>query len=439
MKHKNNIQPYVDRLINYPDYFSQATEKLARKWETSPEVIYEAKLLAKDLLHSSQIQDLQQQLTEVEDSLFYFHDQAESRYIGSETTAEGIVKKYETDQPLSPEEIKQLAGVDDITTTLGMVWDKLGKNGKWTYSIQVKYLMRDFYSPAELKEKLKTLFPDTAPVQLPFITLASEKALVVLLSDEHAGCVNVQTLFDNQWDKSIYLQRLLKLSREIKSLGQVFEEVHVLCLGDQLNGWNAQTTRGGHEVKSLSNREQFDIYVQCRKVFYDDLFTSGVGQDYFVHDMENSNHAGKDFSYIANQYLDLYLELRYPQVTRRSCLLAIDGFDYGLHTIGFGHGKDETFQTRPMPLNLDHKTDLFLFQYFDKKNYSPTTRRISFYKGDLHSYNLNKGKFGRYVNIPSLMGSTDYSELNFGDTEAGAVLEILHKHSKMVEHLPVWF
>jgi hypothetical protein len=94
---------------------------------------------------------------------------------------------------------------------------------------------------------------------------------------------------------------------------------------------------------------------------------------------------------------------------------------------------------KPLPLKLDPRTDLFLFQYFDKKGYSASERRITLYKGDLHQYALDKGKFGRYINIPSIMGPTDWTEVNFGDSEGGAVLEIFEKNSKNIQHIPIWF
>lgn len=428
----NIIQTIVDRFINTPGYLGKGAGYLAELFKVSRSDIYEAKEIARAQLHDSRMCKLQDMIEKSEEIV---------RYLGSKTTEEnGLVKQFESNYPLTPAQIKELAGVDDITCRLGMVWDKLSASGKWTYSIQIKFMIENFYSKDELSTKLKELFPDTiTSVSLPTVEHSSERALIILLSDEHAGAVNAQSLFGNEWNDCIYLKRLLQISAEVKALGQVFEEVHIICLGDQLNGWNSQTTRGGHEVKSLSNKEQFDIYTKCRKAFYDDLFLSGIAEEYFIHDVENSNHSGKDFSYIANQYLDLYVETKYPQVNRVSCFLPFEGFDYGIHTIGFGHGKDEILQTRPLPLKLDQKTDLLLFQYFDKKGYSPNKNRITFYKGDLHCYNVDKGKFGRYINIPSVMGSTDYSEINFGDTEAGAVLEILDKHNKRIQHIPIWF
>jgi len=246
-------------------------------------------------------------------------------------------------------------------------------------------------------------------------------------------------MYGNEWSGLTYAKRLLEISNEAKNLGYVFDEVHIISLGDQMNGFNSLTTRGGHEVKSLSNKEQFDIYTMARRIFYDDLFMSSISSKYFVHDIENSNHTGNDFSYMANKFLEIYIEAKYPQVKRTSYFMPINHIEYGDHVIGFGHGKDDKLMFKAMPLKLDNRTDLMLMQYFDKQGISSSQRRITMYKGDLHSYGMDKGKFGRYINVPSIMGSNDYSEVNFGHTEPGAILEVFHKTSKMIQHVPLWF
>lgn len=426
-----NIEKIVDTFIQKPNYLDMGAGKLSKRWNCTKDDIYKAKEQARAFINSSQLTELQNIISEQEDVI--------AKYIGSETSDGVTLKKFESARPLSPEEIKELAQVDGINTRVARVWDKLLPNGKWIYSIDIRYDINDFYNVEQLKEKLKEIFPSIPATSLPVIKDFSEKALIILISDDHAGAVIQNSMFGNEWNEHIYTERLLKVSNEAKKLGTKFEEVHIISLGDQMNGWNSQTTRGGHEVKSLSNREQFDIYTRARVAFYDDILCSGIAKDYIIHDVENSNHAGKDFSYIANRFLDMYLENKYPTVERKSYLLPVESFDYGIHTIGFTHGKDEKLMTRAMPLKLDPKTDLFLFQYFDKKGISPSERRITLYKGDLHQYALDKGKFGRYVNIPSMMGSTDWTEINFGNTEGGAILEIFDKNSRSVQHVPVWF
>lgn len=360
----------------------------------------------------------------------------------SEKVFENGTKQLEisSDRPLTKEEIEDKYGIDGITSRLSNYWNKELPSGKYIVSAFVKCLINDFYTENELKDKLAEIFPKISKITLPKVKNTTEECLNILIADDHCGMVNETNIFGAEpYNKNTYLGRLHQLIGKIVNLGKVFEEVNIISLGDQLNGHNSQTTRGGHEVKSLPNKEQFDIYVQARKSFYDALFASGVGNKYTVREVDNSNHSGLGFSYMANSCLAMYLQTAYPEVEFFSIQEAIAGFSYGVHTIIFGHGKDEKFQKRPFPYNLDVKTDLFLYEWLNNKGVNPQSTPVTFYKGDLHSYGINNGKFGRYINIPSIAGNSDYGDINFGNTQAGAVLEIFDKNTNTISTQPIWF
>ncbi len=421
----------TQRFLDNPSYLDNGAGALAKRFDCSKSDIIDAKMNVRAILDRRKKEG---EFKEVE------KDSTNSpKHVSTETSGEGEVHKFESTKSLSPEEIRNLVQVDNITTEVARTWNKLQPNGVWTYSVDIRYKVPNFYSKSELKERLKEIFPDVSPVSFPAVDVFDEQALVILISDDHAGALNGESLYGNKWNPALYEERLTMIATLVNSYAAPFEEIHIISLGDQLNGWNQETTRGGHKVRSTSNKDQFDIYTNARRKFYDSIFTSKMAAKYFVHDIENSNHSGKDFSYMANKLLEVYLEAKFPFVIRKSYFKAVQSFDYGVHTIGFGHGKDEEFMTRPMPFKLDPKTDLFLYEYFLTNKKSPTDRRVTFYKGDLHSYGVEKGKFGKYVNVPSMMGANDYSEPNFGNNEAGAILDIYDKKSKLVSHLPVWF
>lgn len=450
------LDEITKKFLANPSYFRNGAGYLAKAFGVSREEIYEAKKKARELL-TKNIPDEWEALEETpmryyklpgeeaeihnciaeQENVIVDTLQTLTNYIGSEQGEEGTTKKFVAQRNLSPEEIEKLAGVDGINTYVARVWEKLQPQGHWTYSIDVRYRVKDFYNAEQLKEKLAALMPDLTPVQLKTAYTPTERALVILLADDHAGAINKTNLFDNP-DVS-YEDRLQRVADEVLSLGESFEEVHIISLGDQMNGWNKQTTRGGHIVDSLPNEDQFDVYVSARVKFYDRIFGSGVGQSYFIHDVENSNHSGLGMSYMANKALEMYLDGKYPQVYRESIKEMIGGFQYGKHIILMGHGKDEKFQRRPMPANLDAKTDLYLYDYAQNKGYSPYNDHITFYKGDLHQLGFQYGKFGRYVNCPSVAGNSDYGDLNFGNTKGGALIEVLDKDSYRVITLPIWF
>lgn len=418
------------KFITHPANLDMGAGKLATRYDCTREDIYKAKIEARRLLHAAEVADLEETVKTQKSEL--------ARYVGSETNDSGTVRKYEASRPLSPKEIEDLVGADGVTTYVSRVWDKLLPSGIWTYSVDVRYNVKDFYTSDQLKEKLKELMPDLKPVRIQRDHLyVDDQALIVLITDDHVGAVNTTNLFNSP--ELTYRERLDLVMEEILMLHKGFDEVHVISLGDQMNGWNSQTTRGGHEVKSTSNKDQFDEYTGARVEFYDNLFASGISQNYFVHDVENSNHTGNGFSYMANQFLDMYLKAKYPQVERRSYHEAVGYFEYGNHVIMLGHGKDEKYQKRPLPAVLDAKTDLFLYDYLSTQRFCPVDMNVTFYKGDLHQHGIQMGKFGRYVNVPALSGASDYGDVNFGSTRGGALLEVLDKTSYRISSQVIWF
>lgn len=367
--------------------------------------------------------------------------EAEAVRIISETVQEGGDKqvRFASNKPLTKEEIEQHYGVNGVTSRLSTYWNKETPSGKYIVSANIKCLTEDL-TLDELKGKLQELFPKELESSLiPEVALTDENMLVILLSDDHCGMINTTNLYKTEdYTQEVYEKRLLDVLSVVKSLGKTYEEIRVISIGDQLQGWNKETTRGGHEVNAVSNKEQFDFYVNARKKFYDALFSSALAVSYTVHEMENSNHSGLGFSYMANQYLSMYLEARWPQVAHISHDSAIDGFDYGVHTIVFTHGKDEKFHKRGMPYNITDKVDLYMFEWLSTMGYNPAHSNITLYKGDLHNYGIQLAKFGRYINIPSIAGNSDYGDLNFGNTKAGAVVEIFNKNTNLIQTIPIW-
>lgn len=426
------VQELTLKFITKPAYLDMGAGKLSIRFNCKKEDVYKAKIEARKSLHAAEVADLDEVIKVQQDTITEF-----AKYMGSESSPDGTTKKYETSRPLSAREIEDLVGADGVTVTVARVWDKMQPNGKWTYSVDVRYKIKDFYNTDELQEKLKELMPDLTPIKLKPIPTSVDQALVILITDDHVGAINSTNLFNSP--DYTYEERLRMVLDEAILLGKTFDEVHIVSLGDQMNGWNSQTTRGGHEVTSKSNKEQFDEYTAARVKFYNGLFNSSIGSKYFIHDVENSNHTGNGFSYMANQFLNLYIQAKYPDVVQRSYLEVIGGFEYGNHVILLGHGKDERFMKKPMPAVLDAKTDLYLYDYTSNQRYHPADMNITFYKGDLHQHGIQMGKFGRYVNVPALCGNSDYGDVNFGNTKGGALLEVLDRFSYRISSQVIWF
>jgi len=343
-----------------------------------------------------------------------------------------------SDKPLSPREIEQLAGVDSIITFVDRSWLKSSKDGVWTYSILTVTKVKDFYSTLDLNEKLREIFEEVIPyTQTIGEGDKTDQALFVYIADDHAGMQISESLYGNEYSGNIYEQRLMDVAEVISRYDIIFQNIYIIRMGDELDGYNAKTTRYDHDLNSLSNKEQFDIYTKTNKKFYEKVFQSGVAEKYTIINLNNSNHSGNSFSYIANRALEFWIEAAFPFVEIRHQQKFIDVISFGNHLIGLTHGKDEKYMKSPMPLNLDHRTDLWLMEYY--KQYNMPEAWVSTIKGDIHKYNINSGKSGRYINVPSICGSSNWIEHNFGDTKPGVLIEIYSKEIEGVASFPIWF
>lgn len=414
------IEQLTEKFIKNPWYLDSGAGKLSKLFNCTKEDIYETKARVRKAAQQEVLTELKEVLKE-----------ETAKYIGSQSDGETITKRFTSVKPLSPKEIEELVGVDNINTYVARVWDKLLPSGIWTYSVDVRFRVKDFYSKQELEQKLKEVFPNTlTPFELPEIdSFESGAATFLYISDDHAGLNFDNSLYGNSYSGEVYRSRMMKLAANFKDPTIPMEQLFIIRLGDEADGYNARTTRYDHALESLSNKEQFDIYTSVNKEFYDAVFSSGFAAEYTVVNCNNSNHSGLGFSYMLNKSLEFYLEGKFPQVTIQHINEFIGGVEWGNHVIGLVHGKDEKYMRSPMPLNLDPKTDLWLFEYYDNKGYSPSTRYISTIKGDLHKYNVNDGKSGRYVTVPSIAGGSPWIEHNFGNTKPGVLAEMMQKDS----------
>lgn len=411
-----------------PKYLETGAGKLSKAWNTTVDIIHEAKKLIRsekesEVISSNYIETLETLIT------------------GADHDIENNTKKVTiaSPKPLTPKEIEVMVGVDQITSYVARVWDKLLPTGNWTYSVDIRYRVNDFYTEKEMSEKLQTIFPKNLSVVSMTPRKTDKQALFIYISDDHCGSDFKNSLYGKVYNETVYRTRLLKIVEEAVNLNKTFEKVYIVNMGDEIDGWNGKTTRYDHDLGSLSNKEQFDMYINGRKEFYDALFTSNISNSYTIRNLNNSNHSGLGLSYIVNATIGMYVNARYKHnVTIENQEKFIDSIEYGNHIFGFTHGKDEQYMKAPFPLNLDAKTDLWLYDFYSKNNDNITDKWVSTMKGDIHKYNVNVGKSGRYVNVASISSGSNWIEHNFGDSAPGALLEVVDPYSKNIHSIPIW-
>lgn len=340
-----------------------------------------------------------------------------------------------TEKPRSPQEIIELHRIDTNVWKLSQYWSKEKSSG-WQVSAMFVAKKPEDLTTEELLSELTSIFTDDSFVTYKIPTVANnKKALMVYLSDKHIGAdTKEDAIYDNEYNRKVVRQRLAgvynKILEATTMFGQ-FEDIYICDLGDTMDGWNGYTTRGGHKLpQNMSNKEAFMTFIQEHKIFFDKLFMSEFASNYHVVSQTNDNHGG-DYTYIANQALNLYINTAFPEVEVVVMTKFLDHFTYGLHTFILTHGKDSEDLKSGLPLQLNAKTENFINKYIQYHKID-TDLPIHVIKGDLHSESQQLGLNFRYRNVLSMYGSSKWTMSNFGPNHAGVSFDIVQKNAKGV-------
>lgn len=134
--------------------------------------------------------------------------------------------------------------------------------------------------------------------------------IIIYLSDMHIGAyVSSLSIYSNPYDKAEVERRLRLITDELFKLNALyggFNNIYVCNLGDSLDGYNGQTTRGGHSLpQNMCNKEQIHTFIECMVEFFDTLNHLNYNKMKYIC-VGESNHDG-DFGYATNVALEAIL------------------------------------------------------------------------------------------------------------------------------------
>lgn len=287
----------------------------------------------------------------------------------------------------------------------------------------------------ELKQKVedfKMFLPSlkaTEKLALPKVVKNGDNVLVVYLSDMHIGAsVSSNSIYNNPFDYDIAVERLQLILNYISELATNINcsQIIVCNIGDSLDGYNGQTTRGGHALpQNMSNKEQIKNFVDMMLGFFKQLSLSGKFEKISYYCVGESNHDG-DFGFTANKVLEGSLAILNPEIKVEIFEKYMDHFNCKGHTFVLCHGKDNIDVFKNMPLTLNDKTENQINEYIDSQD---LTGNIHFIKGDLHQSATTYGKKFRYKSVGSFFGSSEWIHKNFGNTPAACDIDIIQNGS----------
>lgn len=305
---------------------------------------------------------------------------------------------------------------------------------KWVKGKEGSQLLVKKEVETDLRNEFKNFLNSYSPITKPFKIKDDDGVLFVYLSDQHIGAeTKTDSLFPNEYNAEQVGDRMQQTVKEVLRIDQRYflNKIVVVNLGDAVDGFNEQTTRGGHKLpQNLSNKEVYNTFLQVHLDFIHSLITTCDCKNISYISVGDSNHGG-DFEYICNKSLEAILNLKYPDVQTHVGEKFIEHFTFGEHTFLFCHGKDSEDMKYGLPKNLDAKTELWIKSYVEQMNIK--SKYIHFVKGDLHLANSEWSFNLRYKNCLSLYGSSKWIQTNFMKNTSGVSFDLLYNNTLM-EH-----
>jgi hypothetical protein len=229
-----------------------------------------------------------------------------------------------------------------------------------------------------------------------------------------------RSLYPTEWNEDILFERLEKMVSYTLA-NQKSNVLYLLDLGDYLDGFNGQTTRGGHALpQNMSNQKAFDVGFTFKTMlitylapFYDTIH---------VRNICNDNHSG-DFSYFVNQFFKKYIERDLKNVKVTNQTLFIDYEIIGKYCFVTTHGKDTHNLKFGFKPKLDPGQINRIVGYLNTNQLLNKGYEIIFEKGDSHLYLFDSSSSDvfKYYNYPAFSPSSNWVAMNFQLGKSGFI------------------
>jgi len=334
--------------------------------------------------------------------------------------------------PFAPHILEEKTSEELLTLTMQRKENdylkKYEQNKEQLHEQRYKELLK---TNSELKQSVDTFKEFLSDLKFDFKfevkkpTNTTEATLLVYLSDMHIGAdVSDYSVYANPYDRDEVFKRMQKILNRIYELAFMAQASNIIIcnIGDSLDGYNGQTTRGGHGLpQNMNNKDQFKTFISVMLDLFKNLSESGEFDNIKYICVEGGNHDG-DFGYVANKALEASLSIINPEIEVRIFDKFIDHITVGNNTFIFCHGKDAKDMFRNMPLTLNDKIENQITEYID---YYKLSGEIHFIKGDLHQTATTYARKFRYKSVASFFGSSEWIHKNFGNTLAAVDFDIV--------------
>lgn len=334
--------------------------------------------------------------------------------------------------PLAPHQIEEMNIEDAVDFSVRMkenaIIKKVEEKRIRHNEQRVKDLTEEILTLKDKQSQLKNIlgeinYPNN-PIKFTFNSRS--RTLIISLSDIHVGAaVSNNSIYYNEWDEEELNNRMQFIIKSLSKFVNEIDNIVVFNLGDSLDGYKGETTRGGHLLpQNMNDKEQVKVFIRQMLQFFDNLYeTFEVPMSYYC--VGESNHDG-DYGWLANEKLASMLELKYPDMPVEIFDKYMDFIDVNGTMFILSHGKDNKDMFRNLPLVLDVNTESKINEYIDYYGLQQVSDNIVFVKGDLHQSALTHGKKFSYWSVGSIFGASEWIHKNMGNSKAYCDYAILH-------------
>lgn len=231
-----------------------------------------------------------------------------------------------------------------------------------------------------------------------------------------------KAMYSIEWNRESALASCKRMIEETLR-SQKSDTLIVDELGDFLDGYNQQTTRGGHALpQNMSNEQAFDVALEFKMMLIDGLYTSY--NTLAFNNICNDNHAGSFGYFVSKAFKDI-CSVKYPDVEVNNHQKFINHYYVDEICFVITHGKDDTSLKFGFKPQLDSKGIEKIDQYLKRNDIYKHSSKVIFKKGDSHQalFDMCTSDDFFYFNYPALSPSSMWVQNNFKKGRRGFVLE----------------
>jgi hypothetical protein len=210
-------------------------------------------------------------------------------------------------------------------------------------------------------------------------------------------------------------------------------------LGDFMDGWNAQTTRGGHDLpQNMTNEEAFEAGLSAKIRLIEML--AGHYSLIECNNICEDNHSGA-FGYVVNSAFKRIIENKFNNVTVNNMQKFMNHYIIGDCGFILTHGKDSRnlkFGFKPV---LDPAAVDKISQYIRHHHDLRACKHIEFSKGDSHQclFDMCSSDEFDYFNYPAFSPSSEWVQTNFKKGRSGFVIQHINVTTGKKDFKPYFF